>query len=378
MTTAQGVTLRGEERTAYFSKLQTALDVLSHGLVHEQSSFLKEQLREFGAQHKWDVTRFSPLDVTYRLLGKMVEGVAGQYAWLADSFDSEKPEQNRAYFDETTIYHQSGLPWVFDFVELHRLRKNADAELQKLPSYAHAARTLATLLIGDARTPEETAAEATALHRTALKRSFLEQVKNTELYSWESVSGGFVSAQKIMSLGAETLWNVHGVRYIPSAQIFEACSIDVWQDIRGTVIQESGTQGEGSVKPEFINSLKFGVDNAPWFILRDIDERFDALHPVHVSRALIGPFEQRHQNKHTLPIMRHLLAHDLNAHALRFSRQYSYAPNHEVKERVLRQIVHRETWTDEIIVAPGRYASQIAKSIEGTNVRIFEIPEVNT
>ena len=72
-----------------------------------------------------------------------------------------------------------------------------------------------------------------------------------------------------------------------------------------------------------------------------------------------------------LQATKEIVAENSNAGLLRFSRQYSYAPNHEPFGEDLKQIIYKEDWRDEIIVCPARYLSKVSHSVLGTNVRIF-------
>ena len=152
--------------------------------------------------------------------------------------------------------------------------------------------------------------------------------------------------------------------------------IDAWQDIRDPQITET-EPGRGKISRELERSFTFGRDNVAWYILKTLDERFQGLHPVHVTRALIGPFETRYLTKpgsiKRLPVTDDILAHDPHAGLLRFSRQYAYAPNHEEHKETVRQVIHREPWADEFIVSPTRYAPKVSASVLGTNVRIIEM-----
>lgn len=372
----QGVDLSGNERAEYFASLQRNLRVLATSLAEEKNSYQEAQLAEFGRQKGWNLDRLPPVDFTYKILSKLIKGVCEQYSWLSDVVDKENSECNRGYFDKSMISVESGLPWVFDFVELHRVNREAPTLLANLPSYDNMVKRAVAVLSGDTFSIDESRTRAFEMHRSAMKRSFLEQIASAELYPWEGVSGGIFYAQKIIPLGAETLWNVHGVRYLPNAHMFEAYVVDAWQDSSApAVIKENGANTSGIVAPELIKEFNFSIDNAPWFVLRNIDEKFRNLHPVHVSRALIGPFENKHMTNHLIPVVADVIKEEPDCSVLRFSRQYSYAPNHKVEGSVLRQEIYRETWADEIIVAPSKHSSRIAKGVEGTNVRVIEIKE---
>src|SRR3989338_9217813 len=159
--------------------------------------------------------------------------------------------------------------------------------------------------------------------------------------------------------------------------MFEAYVVDLWQDTQGKEITESSQKGEGVLSIEFRKTLDFSITNAPWYVLHSLDERVAAIHPVHMSRCLIGPFESKYRTQlgkiQQLPIIQELLRSDTNAGFLRASIQYSYAPNHELKNGVRRQVVYRQAWSDEFIVVPSHNAARVNESMKGTNIRICEI-----
>jgi len=208
-----------------------------------------------------------------------------------------------------------------------------------------------------------------------MKRSFLEQLQDTELLGWQSTGHSFLRAEKVRPLGGEELWNLSLIRYDLASSMFQLYVMDIWQDLRDKQITEE-KNGEIKVSSQLQQALRFGKDNAAWYILKEIDQQFKSLHPVHVSRALVGPFENKYLTKPDSPplsITRELLAEDQNVGLFRFSRQYSYAPNHETHGKELRQIIHRDDWRDEFIICPARYSSRVGKSVLGTNVKILEI-----
>ena len=377
MENKSGFRLSGEKRKEFMLGLNNHLTTLSKKLVDEDNSYQRKMLSEFGTANAWDFTILPQYDNTYRIIGNLVDVVRQHYQWFGLFENPKNPEENRDYFDEINLSEDSGLPWVFNFVELSRLQNNAPELLSKMPSYKDSLQRLQVALLEDSFNDQETVGKSNSAHRNALKRNYLEKLQTYPLIDWRGDDTGFFVANKLLPLGGETLWNFYGVKYLKTSSMFEIYIVDMWQDIMDSNphIKEVTNTGEVSISPQLEKSFLFGKDNAPWYVLRSIDERFESLHPVHVSRALIGPFEHKNKSDKTLPIMNEILAEDENAATLRFSRQYSYAPNHKIVKGKIRQVVHQENWADEIIVSPSKFAGRIAKSVLGTNVRVFELEE---
>jgi len=184
-------------------------------------------------------------------------------------------------------------------------------------------------------------------------------------------------ARLVQRLGGEDLWNITFINYSPASSHFHLYVIDVWQDIREPQITLHEDNKTGIVSLPLSETLHFADENAAWYILETIDTRFRSLHPVHVSRAIIGPYENKYRVKpETVPaldIARTLIAEDPTTNILRFARQYAYAPNHRTVDEELRQIVAKENWRDEMIVCKGAYAPRVSQALLGRNVRIIEM-----
>lgn len=375
--TAEYYCVEGEEKAAYLSRLAVSLSALAQGFSLEKDDAKLVTLREFGTVNKWDWSRLPKQESASRQLSELVQRVRSEYSWFDWNVSSKDQSKNRGYFETLNISAQSGLPWVFDLIELHRLRKEAAAELAKLPTYDLLGRRYRDMLLEDYVQEADIAAKTTELHKTAMKRSFLEQLQNTELLGWEASKFSMLpKPRKVISLGGEELWNITFITHSLARGQFQLYVIDVWQDNREPQIVDNGS-GEFKVSPQLTAALRFGEDNAAWYILRTIDEQFKSIHPVHVTRALLGPFENRYKTKadsiDPLPITAVLLAADLTVGLFRCSRQYTYAPNHEPYGEELRQVISKEDWRDEIIVCPAAHSSEVSRSVLGTNIRIIEM-----
>ncbi len=366
-----------DEMANYLYRLDSALKTLAEGLVTQENKHQEGLLRAFGEDKQWDWTRLPKNEQIYPTIAKLVERIRKEYQWFAWQEFPDDSKNNQGYFEQLNINTESGLPWMYDFMQLHRLKREATAMLLEIPGFEESAYNLRTLLTSDTEDISRVKEKAAELHKKAMNRNFLEQLHEAELLGWELGKYSLPpQATRLLKLGVEELWNLHFIQYSPGSSMFEMYMIDTWQDVREPQIQE-GDYGKGMVSAELQSALKFSPNNAAWFILRSIDEKFPGLHPVHVSRALVGPFENRYLTRPdeipTLPVTRELLKENPDAGLLRFSRQYSYAPNHVEENEELRQVIHRENWSDEIIVCPGRYSSTVAKSVLGTQVRVFEM-----
>ncbi|MBI2580852.1 hypothetical protein HYV85_03510 [Candidatus Woesearchaeota archaeon] len=368
--------LTGSEKGNYTSALDSALEVLANGLA-ELPEQHPGQFRAFGERNKWDWDRLPKEQNTYQTLADMVRRVQQEYRWFMPVLDSEAPEHNRAYFEEVEVSAESGLPWVWEFIRLASLKRDAPQLLQVMPTYQRAVQTFRSLLLEDYVKPEEVPERVEALHRDALRRSFIEQLRGAELLDWhQGKNSSPVKARKLLTLGAEQLWNITVIKYSAASSLFHLYAIDAWQDVREPVFNEVAA-GNVSISPSFEAQFEFGTQNEAWYMLRQIDQAFRSLHPVHVSRAIVGPFEGRYSTSPReipmLPVTKQLLAEDFGVKLFRFSRQYAFAPNHVEVLGEPQQVVHREDWRDEVIVCPAKYASQVASSVAGTNIKIFKM-----
>lgn len=379
--------LRGKEKALYLHTLDRALATLASRLPHEKSAYLTTRLAEFGKKHFWDTSRLPKPGTEYLTLASLIERVRQEYHWLDwQHTDEQCPRNNCGYFKEITVSRESGLPWVFDFMQLHKLKTEAPQLLQRIPAYDALVRSLGELLVTDHVALNTVRFHASELQETALRRNFLERIQHTPLLQWQAGMLEYSVAKKILAVGDETLWHLHGIKFRPEASLFEAYIIDLWQDARDLQITEKNGKnsgnGDGIVSDAFRKALDFGVSNAPWYVLRSLDETFESLHPVHVTRALLGPSENQYRTQPkeipALPVTEELLKENNTASLLRMSRQYAYAPNHEIVKGNVRQIITREVWSDEFIVTPAEYAPKVSASVAGTNVRVYEIGKVGS
>ncbi|MBI5148456.1 hypothetical protein HZA33_02135 [Candidatus Pacearchaeota archaeon] len=365
--------ITGEEKVRYLACLDRFLYALQKNLYQQDAKHLAT-LQAFGVANNWDWARLPEQESTYAEISSLVEIIRENYRWF--DWITNQGEKNRGYFEELTISSESGLPWAFDFIELHRLKTQSEELLAKMPSYEECAGKIKETLLEDKVPVLQLDEEIKKFHVSAMKRNFLEQLQTVRLLGWESSKYSLEPcARKVKTLGGESLWNIVYATFSPASGMFQIYLIDTWQDILEPQITETehGTVISDALK----NSFNFGKDNAAWYVLKCLDDSFKSLHPVHVSSALIGPFENKFLTKSdeikALPITSQLLKEDKETGLLRFSRQYSYAPNHEDTAEGLRQIIYRENWSDEVIVCPGKYSSRVADSVLGTAVRILEV-----
>ncbi|GEM_PF-4183960 len=376
----RNVVLSGEEKERYLGQLDSSLRSLVSGLRQGRSSHSEDSLRAFGTQNNWAWNRLPSFSGTasgtYSCLSELADRVRQEYEWFGWKTFPVDASKNRGYFEELTISAETGLPWQFDFIELHRLKREAPKLLQGMPDYASGTRQLRELLLEDYAELADVHARAEAVHKAAVKRSFLEQLAQSELLSWESTQYSMPPrASRVMPQGVETLWNVRYITYSLATSMFHVYVLDVWQDEREPQITEK--DGNTYVSQALERRLHFGEENEAWYMITAIDGAFKSIHPVHASRMTIGPFENRYLMRpdriKPLPVTAELLKKDANAGLLRASIQYSYAPNHEAAGKEVRQVVHTEDWRDEIIVAPRGYSADVSASVLGTSVRVLEM-----
>lgn len=371
-------TLTKDEKSRYLRQLDAALATLEMTLNQEQTTYRTEKIKALGERHAWDESRLPRPGSEYRTLAYLVGRIRKEYAWFHRAVNETAPENNYDYFEEIDVSADSGLPGVFSFVALHRSQEQAPSLLVTMPDYKDLAGNVEHLLRHDFTDTREIPALVSGLQQTALQRRFLERIQGKELIPWEAGKTELFYARKIFSLPQESLWHLHCVKYRPEASMFEAYVLDLWQDNGGNEIQRGKTEEEGILSEAFKSALDFGIDNAPWYIISALDERFTQIHPVHVSRCLFGPFENKYHTRSgkikQLPVLHDLLHSDASAGFLRASILYSYAPNHEIgKKGIRRQFVHRETWSDEYLAVPGHHAAQVSASLAGTDIHIGEI-----
>ena len=372
--------LAGDEKARYLRSLNNSIKALVRDVATRPGSEQQRAaLREFGEQQRWNWKRLPAQSLSQESLAKLLVRVGAEYQWFDTHLDEQDSTKNYGYFETLDISAESGLPWLFEFIKLRLAKDQAATHLQSLPTSSQLFSQYRSLLLEDHIEISHVSDDIKGLHSQALQRGFFEQVQNADLLRWETTGINVpLKASQIHSLGGEEFWNLLNVSYNPASSMFHIYVMDVWQDIRDPVIKET-KPGIGAVSPALERSCtsSFNENNAGWYILQTIDEKFKSLHPVHVSRGLLGPFETKYLTKAKdivpLEITGELLKENENTTLLRFSHQYTYAPNHEVVDGELRQIVHRQDWRDEYVVAPAKYAARVAHSVLGTSVRVVQM-----
>ncbi len=366
----------GEEKARYLHQLDRSLSVLEDHLA--TTKFVDDALKEHGNANKWDWDRLPIDSKVYQTFSELVGIIRREYQWFDRIINEADPSKNRDHFQKIDVSAASGLPLSFNFMTLNRLKGEAPETLKKMPGYDQLVKGLRRLLMEDQVGIEDVQRVSTKFTDQALRRSFLEQLQQARLLSYQSGEHAIPPrAQLLRKIGGEELWTISLSNYISANGIFEVYVINAWQDVREPQIKALES-GQGELSPALLRTLKNAGHNAKIrFMLSDLDERFKSLHPVHVSRGLVGPFECKYMTKPEdlgmLPITQDILSEDPNAAVLRFTRQYTFAPNHEVVDGEQVQVIPKEDWSDEIIVCPRQYSSRVSKSVLGTNVRIFEV-----
>jgi hypothetical protein len=372
-------TISGEEKAVYLNRLDSALSaVITNLWAVDDNSHFGRKIRPFGEKEKWDFGRLPKETNTNRELARLTELVKREYSWLGWHTSSSNPTDNYGYFEDVNISAESGLPWVFDHIRLHETRKNAPELLSKIPQYDDLSKQLTGILEGDMVPLDEVKQKADGIHKEAMRRNYLERLGSSTLIGWEKSRYSLEPEARLsVKLGAESLWRITYVRYMPDSSMFELGMIDLWQDNLKPEIKLK-KDGKGELSGQFAYKLNnFSKENPAWYILYSIDDLFEGLHPVHVSRAIVGPFENRYLTKagpdNALQVAKEILDADRDFSLLRFSRQYSFAPNHIEQDGRINQLIYRENWSEEIIACPSAYASRVASSVLGEDVKILGI-----
>ena len=373
MERQENIQINGEDKDRYLRQLDLSLDVLAKSLVSEKDPIKTDAVISFAEQNEWDMSRLPADCGTYRNLAQLVDRVRREYNWFDWKTFSGEPTRNFGYFEVLDVSTRTGLPWVFNFTELHRLKRDASDLLGKAEPYADSVRKLRSLLLHDTTEIDGVKSKARDLHREAMKRSFLDKIKGAELLGWESSGYSLEpSAKKLVELGPEELWEVTFIRYSPVTSQFHMYVLHTWQDGRDKQLVQKNGSAELSAK--LLDTIKFGEQNTAWYMLTAIDKKFKSMHPVHLARGVLGPFENRYLTEgEVLPVTKELLTTDPGFNLLRLSMQYTFAPNSEVVEKESRQVVYTEDWRDEVLLVPARYSAKVNSSVEGTRVRVLEM-----
>ena len=364
----------GEEKDAYLNKLDLALQSLIKYLKTEKTPDQLKEVQVFGNDNNWNWSRLPKLNDTYKHFTNLVQLVRKEFSWFGWKY-SKNPEQNMGYFTQLDIQENSGMPHPFSLVTLENLQEDADNKLSKLPSFKDLDEMLRETAMSDELSDARMRKQIAKIHSQAMNRNFFERLKKEGILGW-GINKDYITARKIIPQGVEDLWNVQMLRYSIRTGIFHVYIIDMWQDRKEPYLRMEGEKVV--ISNQLKDRLHFPEENAAWYILSSIDEEFPSLHPVHVTRGLIGPFECKYMTSpdmiKPLPITRKLLKQDPEAALLRASVQYSFAPNYVAtpKGDDIRQVVYQEDWRDEIIVCPGKYAQMVSTSLKGDRVRIFE------
>jgi hypothetical protein len=173
------------------------------------------------------------------------------------------------------------------------------------------------------------------------------------------------------------------LRFFPEEARYAAYVVDLWQDVaRGqasrSLLPKEAQDGGGRIDDRLQDAFQFSAENPAWYLIRSLDERFEHLHPVHVSRAIVGPFvhnftQRAKSGDEVLPAVQRILATSPETGVLHLTRQYSYAPRHELDNGRARQIVYRQNWHEQLIACPAQHAAQLARSVLGTEVRVVKV-----
>ncbi len=377
MNQASQYTIKGGEKNAYMRQVNSALAALVSAVSGTKNIVLTETLREFGKKHEWDWSRIPNIVDNPAALAEQIKLVQEQYQWLDWLTFPNEPQMNRGYVDEIEINSNTGLPWQYNFITLQRLKEQSPQLLEEMPSYDQSAQQLADMLKTDDVSIDQVVMQAGNIQTAAMKRNFLEQLTNAELVGYNLIGKcKEPKAVKIERRGGETCWAINLVSYSLASGMFQIYIIHAWEEmLHSSYFTE--TENGVEIAPMLKASLNFSEENTGWFIISKLDEDFPGLHPFHVTRALIGPFENRFLTSSSnpyqrLPVTGAILKDDQNAGILRASIQYSFAPNTINTKEGVKQELYMEDWRDEFIVCPSQYSAQVSGSVEGQKVRVVK------
>lgn len=374
----QSVDISGEEKETYLARLDRSLRVLSNCVREGMTENQRDIIKRYATENRWDPERLPNMDSSHRITADLLDKVASEYRWFLWDNKNADPSQNKGYFKKLGIGVSSGLPWFFDFVSLGRLSGEAKGALKEIPEYSEIASQLCDTLLQDYVETTSVSGATQKYHNDAMKRSFLEKLAGSELIGWEQSGRDIkMNVTKTMDLGGENFWNISFAKYSAAYGMFELYVLDLWQDNLGEAHLFETSEG-ASMSPELKSHLGgFGVENPAYFVLEDTDEKFETLHPVHVSKSLVGPYENKYLTAprfNILPGIREHVTANPNDGAFRFCKSYFYAPNHRDIDGRSRQILgKRENWNEQVVVSPTGYSSGLSKEILGTDLKIITI-----
>lgn len=376
---ATSTTIRGDEKSTYLHMLDNALAVLAEGITHLPETRTAASIRKFGESQGWDWEQLPRESRTYATLASMVGRIRDEYRWFDWYIDTKDPLRSRGFFDDLDVSTESGLPFGWMHNRLDVLKREASDRLAKMSDYATLADVCAQVLTGDTLSIDQVPDKVFDINNRAMHRSFFEQLDKHEPLEWRV--GKFSApphAERIMDLGAEELWQVQYMTYSMASSTFQLYVVDFWQEkAKPIATHQSGARG-ATVDDAFVQALSFGVDNESWYMVLDLDNKFESAHPVHVSRATLGPFESKYLKRagngfQPIPVVNQLRQQEPELAVLHFKRQYSFAPNQEAAGATVRQVVHHDDWSDYFLVVPGAYASQVAEGVQGSQVTVLEM-----
>jgi hypothetical protein len=374
----QSIDILGVEKENYLSKLEKSLLSVSNSLRGGMTQTQKETINNFAKENDWDFDRLPDLEDSHKTTADLIDRIIQDYKWFSWDNKNKDPIENKGYFKKLGISISSGLPWVFDLVTLERLKKESKEILKEIPEYQKSALALKNVLLQDYIEIDDVKRTVKNYHEEAMKRNFLEKLNKSELIGWEQNGKDIkINSKKTIDLGGETLWNLSFIKYSAAYNMFEAYVVDLWQDNLGRPHIEEIDEGIKMSDKLISNLGRFSVENPAYFVLEELDEKFETLHPVHISKSLIGPYENKYMKMprfNILPGIKEYVLTNPDEGALRFCKSYFYAPNHRDIDGKTRQILgKRENWNEQIVVCPSSYSKDLSKDLLGTDLKIIAI-----
>ncbi|HLP79597.1 MAG TPA: hypothetical protein VK158_03110 [Acidobacteriota bacterium] len=371
--------ITGSEKERYLDSLDASLSVLCHNLKNEQL-FRKESVEAVARASSWDWSRLPSFNHTSDILVTQLQRVRNMYDLMRSITTDPTPAKNRSHLRELGISTESGLPWYSSITDIIIHKERRDEFLNSLPQYDALALKLQDLLSSDEVDMTEVAQHADKIYQTALQRNYFEYLGDQLLIGPADMQKkDSIIVKKEIDLGVETLWSVSSIQYSRARGMFQIYVMDLWEDVPAEgdepFVKKEG-EGVDTLSDKFAREFDFSENNDAWYMLQKIDEEYPTIHPVHMTRLLVGPFDNQYftspQGFKPFPVSLALIDKDKEFDLLRCSRDYAYAPNAEVRQGRTFQKIHRMKWNDLFSVTKAKYAGTVAEHLLGAQSYLFE------
>ncbi|MBI2672901.1 hypothetical protein HYX19_01455, partial [Candidatus Woesearchaeota archaeon] len=163
--------LVGKEKAKYLKQIDTCLKTLSSNITVETK--MSGSAKDFGKKNGWNLTRIPENKELPETLSYLINLIAEEYKFFDWTTSLENPGDNRGYFETIGISSESGLQWVFSFMERDRLKKEAVALLKNMKTYEENVESLVELLMKDYAEINDVYSKSNELNIASMKRNYL-------------------------------------------------------------------------------------------------------------------------------------------------------------------------------------------------------------